>query len=55
VVKTKSARFLVKKTEYVVAKRLGVTEGYRQDSDVSEKMTALQAPVLLGLSHASFF
>ncbi|CAI8812832.1 hypothetical protein EMIT093MI4_10679 [Pseudomonas sp. IT-93MI4] len=33
---------------YVVPKSTGVTEGYRHRLTVVEKLTALEAPVLLG-------
>jgi hypothetical protein len=44
--------FLLINAEYVVAKPTGVTEGYGQGSVISKKLTALKAPVLLGLSGA---
>jgi hypothetical protein len=49
---TKSSGFLVKITDYVVAKRTRVTDGYGQGSDVSKKLTMLEAPVLLGFSES---
>jgi len=52
VVKTKNAGFLLKITDYVVAKRPSVTEGYGQDSDLSKKLTSLKAAVLLGFGGA---
>jgi hypothetical protein len=52
VVKTKFGGFLPKITEYVVAKTTSVTEGYGQGSVTTKKLTALKAPVLLGLREA---
>jgi hypothetical protein len=52
VVKTKSACFLVKISDYVVAKLTSVTDGYGQGSATSKKLTALEGPVLLGFSAA---
>jgi hypothetical protein len=55
VVKTKNAGFLMKNTDYVVAKQASVTEGYGQDSDVFKKLTPLEGPVLLGFGGTVFF
>jgi hypothetical protein len=52
VVMTKSSGFLGKTTDYVVAKRTCVTDGYGQGGDISKKLTMLEAPVLLGWSGA---
>jgi hypothetical protein len=52
VVKTKLDGFLPGFIDYVVAKTTSVTEGYGQGSVVSKKLTALKAPVLLGLRAA---
>jgi hypothetical protein len=52
VVKTKSGGFLLKFSDYVVAKRAGVTDGYGQGSATSKKLTALKAAYLLGSSAA---
>ena len=54
-VKTKNAGFLMKNTDYVVAKQASVTEGYGQDSDVFKKLTPLEGPVLLGFSGVDIF
>ncbi|CAI8956802.1 hypothetical protein EMIT0P2_60050 [Pseudomonas sp. IT-P2] len=40
---------------YVVPKVGGVTEGYRHRLTVVEKLTALEAPYLLGWRRALFF
>jgi hypothetical protein len=55
VVKTKNRGFLPEKTDYVVVKRKGVTEGYGQGSDTSKKLTLLKATALLGFSAAQVF
>jgi hypothetical protein len=52
---TKSGGFSPEMTDYVVAKRTGVTDGYGQGSAVSKNLTRLQPAVLLGLSVALFF
>jgi hypothetical protein len=52
VVKTISAAFLLIFADYVVAKPTSVTEGYGQGGVVSKKLTALEAPVLLGFGSA---
>jgi hypothetical protein len=52
VVKTKTGCFLQFFRDYVVPKRVGVTDGYGQGSAVSKKLTALEATVLLGFSEA---
>jgi hypothetical protein len=55
VVKTKYRGFLTEKTNYVVVKRQGVTEGYGQGGNISKKLTLLKAPVSLGFSAAQIF
>ncbi|MEB0223505.1 hypothetical protein RHM58_19065 [Pseudomonas sp. 10S4] len=42
----------MKIADYVVAKRVGVSDGYGQGSAVPKKLTMLEAPVLLGFSAA---
>jgi hypothetical protein len=48
VVKTIFGRFLLKISDYVVAKPTSVTDGYGQGSAASKKLTSLEGPVLLG-------